>query len=261
MGPTHLWSLGPIQIRINWLILACVLLTIFGFVQLGFWQLGRAGEKLAAQEQYDQQQLLTAQPIQSINIEDAVNDPAAFENLHVALAGEYLNDKTILLTAQFFDSQIGYEVVTPFSLPDSDNLVLVSRGWTSGILPPNTPPRTQPVEGSVELTAQISVPDPEERIYASQIDASSWPLRIRSLEMDVLQSILGQPLFPYLVRLTEDQPGMLVRHWPETNVDIDTHLSYALQWFTFAVLVAIASLLASSNLLAMMRDPEGDKFS
>ena len=260
MGRTYLWSLGSVQIRINWLILACVLLTVFGFVQLGLWQLGRAGEKLAAQEEFEQQQLRTAQPLENISITEAVLDPVALDNLHVSLNGEYLNERTILVTAQFFDSQIGYEVVTPLRLENADQLVLVSRGWTSGILPPDTPPRTQPVEGPVSLTAQIHIPDPTERTYASQIDASSWPLRVRSIEIDVLESLLGEPLYPYLVRLTEDQPGSLVRHWPETNVDIDTHLSYALQWFTFAVMAAIASLLASSNLLSLMRDPEQKKF-
>jgi len=260
MGPSYLWSLGPLQIRINWLILACVLLTIFGFVQLGLWQWGRAGEKLAAQEEFEQQQLLTAQPIENVDLTAADNDSAALKNLHVSLQGEYLNDREILITAQFFETQIGYEVVTPFRLTGSNQLVLVSRGWTSGILPPNTPPSTRPVEGPMSLTAQVYVPDPDERTFASEIDASTWPLRIRSVEMDVLQTILNEPLFPYLVRLTEDQPGMLVRHWPETNADIDTHLSYALQWFTFAVMVAIAALLASSNLLTLTRDPEESKF-
>jgi surfeit locus 1 family protein len=259
MGPTHSWSLGPLQIRINWLILACVAFTIFGFVQLGFWQLSRAGEKLAAQEEFEQQQLLSAQPIDRIDPSTAV--PAALANLHVSLQGRYLNDRTILVTAQFFDGQIGYEVITPLRLNGSDRLVLVSRGWTSGILPPDTPPRIRPVEGQVDLTAQIHVPDPDERVFGSQIDATSWPLRIRSFEMDVIESIIDEPLFPYLVRLTEDQPGMLVRHWPETNADIDTHLSYALQWFTFAVMVAVAALLASSNLLSLIRDPEGKKFN
>ena len=260
MGPTYVWSLGPVQIRINLLILACVLFTVFGLVQLGFWQLGRAGEKLAAQAEFEQQQLLTAQPIENIDI-STDGDIEGLENLHVSLQGEFLNERTILVTAQFFETQIGYEVVTPFKLDNSDQLVLVSRGWTSGILPANTPPRTQPVDGPLTLTAQVYVPDANERIYASEIDASIWPLRIRSVEIDVLQSILDQPLFPYLVRLTEDQPGMLVRHWPVANVDIDTHLSYALQWFTFAVMVAVAALVASSNVLALMRDPEGEKFT
>ncbi|MCB1670654.1 MAG: SURF1 family protein [Gammaproteobacteria bacterium] len=258
MGPTFTWSLGSLQIRINWLILACVLLTIFGFVRLGMWQWGRAAEKLAAQAEFEGQQLQNALPLDQV-------DPSALpdselKNLHVALSGEYDNAHTILVLAQFFDGQIGYEVVTPFRLADSGRLVLVSRGWTSGILPPNTPPSTRPVSGPVELTAQIHVPDPEEPVLASQIDASHWPLRVRGVEIDVLERILGEPLFPYLVRLTEDQPGMLVRHWPETNVDVDTHLSYALQWYTFAVMVAIAALLASSNLLSLMRDPEEDKF-
>lgn len=259
MGPTYQWSLGPLRIRINWLILACVLLTIFGFVQLGFWQLGRAGEKLAAAEEFEQQQLVSARPVQEIDVGPS-SDPAGLANLHVSLRGEYLNERAILVTAQFFETQIGYEVITPFRLDGDRSLVLVSRGWTSGILPPGMPPSLHPVEGPLELTAQIHVPDPSERIYASQIDAGSWPLRVRSVEMDVLESILGEPLFPYVVRLTEDQPGMLVRHWPESNVDINTHLSYALQWFTFAVMVAIAALFASSNLIDLMRDPEGSKF-
>lgn len=258
MASSRIWSLGPLQIRINWFILACVLFAVFGLVRLGLWQFGRAGEKLAAQEVFEQQQLLTARPIEEIDI--AGQNPAELRNLHVALQGEYVNQRTILVTAQFFEGQIGYEVVTPFQLKNSSQLVLISRGWTSGILPPNTPPNLRPVEGPVELKAQIYVPNPDERVIASQIDASSWPLRVRSIEMDVLEGILAEPLFPYLIRLTEDQPGMLVRHWPETNVDIDTHLSYALQWFTFAVMIAIAALFASSNLFALMREPETKDF-
>ena len=259
MGPTYQWSLGPFQLRINWVILACVLFAVFGLVQLGFWQLGRASEKLAIQEALEEQQLESAIPLEQLDLDSAQENEENLQNLHVALQGEYLNDHTILVLAQFFESQIGFEVVTPFRLAENGQLVLVSRGWTSGILPPNTPPSLSPVEGYLESTAQIFVPGPDQRIIPSQIDASVWPLRVRNIELDILETVLGEPLFPFQVRLTEDQPGMLVRHWPESNPDIDTHLSYALQWFTFAVMIALASLLASSNLLSMMRDPETRK--
>ena len=260
MNSSTLWTLGPLQIRINWLILACVLFTLFGFIRLGIWQLDRAGEKLAAQEAVEQEQLQSPRSLAEI---DPPRSPEValeeLQNLHVALQGEYLNQRTVLVLAQFFDGQIGFEVVTPFRQANGGQLVLVSRGWTSGILPPNTPPRLQPVDGFQELTAQIHVPDPDRPILPSQIDASAWPLRVRSIELDVLENLLGEQLFPYVLRLTEDQPGMLVRHWPESNADIDTHLSYALQWFTFAVMVALAALLASSNLLSLLRDPEKNK--
>jgi len=37
-------EIGPVKIRINWLVFACVLITAFTFIQLGFWQFGGAEE-------------------------------------------------------------------------------------------------------------------------------------------------------------------------------------------------------------------------
>jgi surfeit locus 1 family protein len=233
-----------------------VVLTVAGFVRLGIWQLDRAAEKLEVQAEYDRQQLQNADPIESLPTAILEHPREQLAGLHVALRGNYVNDRTVLVLAQFFDSQIGYEVVTPLRLAANGGLVLVSRGWTSGILPPNTPPRLQPVEGLVALKGQVYVPDEDARVFASRIDASRWPLEVRSIEIDVLESILGEPLFPYVVRLTEDQPGTLVRHWPQTFVDINMNLSYALQWFCFALIVTVVSVFASSNLLGLMRGTE-----
>ena len=251
------FSFGILRLRLNGLVLLCVGVTVFTFIRLGLWQLGRADEKLQAQELYAEQQRENPLPIENLSLADAGADTTKLQNLHVSLYGSYDNDHSILVLAQFFDGQIGYEVLTPFRLQGSDRLVLVSRGWTSGILPPNTPPSLRPVAGPQKLTAQIYVPAPDERIIPSQIDASQWPLRIRSIEVPVLETVLQEPLFPYVVRLTEGQPGVLVRHWPVVNVDINQHLSYAFQWFLFAIITLLASLLFSSNLWALMRDPRG----
>ncbi|CAN0484763.1 unnamed protein product, partial [Discosporangium mesarthrocarpum] len=164
------------------------------------------------------------------------------------------NERTILLEAEFHDSQIGYGVVTPFRLASNGELVLVSRGWTTGILPPNTPPYLNPVEGPVEISAQIHVPPDNARVFSSQVDPSQWPIRMRSLEIDVIEGILGEPLFPYEVRLTADQPGTLVRHWPAVNVDVNQNLFYAVQWFSFALIVVFIALLASSNLWQLIKE-------
>lgn len=178
------------------------------------------------------------------------------ENLHVSLNGEFVNERTVLLLAEFFNGQIGYGVVTPFRLATNGQLVLVSRGWTTGILPPDTEPFLRPVSGPMEITAQIFVPPANARIIPSQIDASVWPLRLRSLEIDVISEILGESLFPFEVRLTADQPGALVRHWPAVNADINQNLFYAIQWFSFSLLVLFVAFLGSSNLWALLRGPE-----
>ena len=76
---------------------------------------------------------------------------------------------------------------------------------------------------------------------------------MRSLEIDVMSEILAEELFPFEVRLTAEQPGVLVRHWPAVYADVNQNLSYAIQWFTFGLIVIFSAILASSNLWSLMR--------
>jgi cytochrome oxidase assembly protein ShyY1 len=64
-------------------------------------------------------------------------------------------------------------------------------------------------------------------------------------------------LFPFEVRLTDDQAGTLVRHWPAVNADVNQNLSYAVQWFSFGLIVIFIAVLASSNLWVLIRGPKG----
>lgn len=249
----HSFTFGKLQIRINWLILACVLITAFTLGRLGIWQLNRAAEQVAEQQALQARLQENAPAIESLSAAALSADNPELQNQHVSLRGEYLNERTILILAEFFDDQIGYGVVTPFRLASNGELVLVSRGWTTGILPPNTPPYLGPVEGEVDITGQIHVPDPDARVFASEIDAGEWPLRVRNLEIDVISDILGEPLFPYTVRLAEEEPGVLARHWPAVIVDVNQHLFYAVQWFGFALIVLVAALFASSNLWRLLK--------
>lgn len=250
------FSLGIFHIRINWLIAVCALMTSFSFGSLGLWQLDRAAEKVDSQRALEGQLSLSAGPIEDIPLGHLHPANPEMQNRHVSLNGEYLNDRTILISAEFFEGQIGYGVVTPLRLSSNNQLVLVHRGWTTGILPPNAKPDLRPVDGAVTVTAQIFVPDGNNRVIASEIDASQWPLRVRSLEIDIMEEILGEPLFPFEVRLTDAQSGTLVRHWPAVNVNVNQNLSYSLQWFSLALLVIFASVLASSNLWAIIKGTE-----
>ena len=228
-------------------------MTASAFARLGLWQLDRAAEKVEAQAALVIESSLNAAPIESIPNGHLHRANPELQNRHVALKGEFVNDRTILLLAEFFQGMIGYGVVTPFRLESNNQLILVNRGWTTGILPPDTPPDLRPVSGPVEIAGQIYVPPDDARVLASQIDASVWPLRMRSLEIDVITDILGEPLFPFEIRLTEEQDGVLVRHWPAVNADVNQNLSYSIQWFSLSLLTIFASLLASTNLWALLR--------
>lgn len=250
------YTAGPFQLRINWLIAACVLLTIGTFGRLGLWQLDRAAEKVAAQQAMEADSRVSAQPIEEIPRGHLNRANPELQNRHVSLEGEYINERTVLLLAEFHETQIGYAVVTPLRLRATGELVLVNRGWTSAVNKPGDSIRIQPVEGPVTVTAQIFVPARDARVIGSEIDASSWPIFMRDLEIDVVSGLLGEAVFPFELRLTADQAGTLVRHWPAVSADVDQNLSYALQWFILALIVLFASLFASSNLWALLRGPD-----
>ena len=251
------YSLSAFRIRINWIILAAVLMSIAGLLRLSWWQLERAGEKVEAQRQLEARLSQTAPLLEEIPRGHLHAANPELPNRHVSLIGQYENERGVLVLAEFFDGQIGYGVVTPFRLAATGQLVLVERGWISGIGVDAKNLDLREVEGPLTTSAQIFVPPADARILRSEIDPESWPLRVRSLELNVLSGVFGEELFPFSVRLTEGQPGALVRHWPAVSADsagYTQNLSYALQWFAAALTVLVIGLLASSNLWSLLRD-------
>jgi surfeit locus 1 family protein len=244
---------GHFILRFNWIIGFFVLVTITSFVRLGLWQLDRAGEKVAAMEA-----LLIEQSKHAVAIEKLtqVHDykHSELENLHVELTGRYINERSILLVSKYYDNHVGYEVVTPFRIESNELLVLVNRGWISAKLTPGAQLNLRPISGPQRLAAQIVRPEKRSPMLSSQMNTTIWPIQMRGVDIDLVADLLEEELFPFVVRLTEDQPGVLVRNWPSVNVNINTHLAYALQWFVFALVVLAGSLLASSNLLSLLRE-------
>ena len=154
---------------------------------------------------------------------------------------------------QSYNGQLGFGVITPFRLQNSNRIVLVDRGWIT--VASGAKLNFGLVVGARQLTAQIhlqsSSPGADERP-----DASSWPVQIRRLDVDVISEILGEDIFPYPVRLNEDQPGVLIRHWTAVTANSNANISYAIQWFVFASAIVIVSLFTSSNILSVLRKKE-----
>ena len=245
---------GKLVLNVNWLIVAAVVLTVVSLGRLGFWQLGRAEEKLALQQALEVEQTRKPIPVQEIDSADLNRQNPQLHNLQVTLEGEYLNERTILMHAQFFNGMIGYAVVTPFQVNNSEQLVLVNRGWTTGFLAPDAEISLRPVDGPQTLIAQVHAPQVNDAVITSQIDANVWPLQVRNLEPEIISQILNRDVFPFEVRLTADQPGVLVRHWPAVNVDINNNISYAIQWFSFALVVLLIGFFSCSNAWALLND-------
>lgn len=246
-------KVGRLIIRFHWLVAAAVVLTMISFIRLGFWQLGRAEEKIALQDEFQTSGQAQATDITQVPIAGLQYDLLQHQNRRVLLNGEYLNEQNIFLIYQTFEGQIGYEVLTPFLLQDQQQIVLVSRGW-SGIAEVSQLSSELPaLSGQRQIEGQLFIPTVKQAALGNQSQNTDWPLLRRYVNHQELAPLFDAPLFPYVVRLADGQESVLVRHWPEVTVETGRHFSYALQWFSMAIAVLTVALILSSNIGQLIR--------
>ncbi|MDO9477518.1 MAG: SURF1 family protein [Pseudohongiella sp.] len=260
--------LRTLTISFHPLVFICLCSSLGMFISLGFWQLDRADEKRALA--MAMQQRAVAEPVAlsalhslAESVADSVAnttqpdtaqspDQTPGNMTRVQLFGEYQHDISFLVAFQFFQGRAGYELVTPLRPTDGGPLVLVSRGWMSAGADLGRPAVPAGVSGEQALIAQIHVPEFD--VPAGEVTDTDWPVRLPRMNVKQAEQLLGEPVYPYVLRLEADQAGVLSRHWSMPRVETRGHFAYAIQWFGIALLVSIAALFYSSNLAQLIKD-------
>jgi surfeit locus 1 family protein len=205
--------------------------------RLGFWQLGRAQEKLALQASRDERIRLAP-----LGAADLARDAAAAvqqAGRRVELSGAWLPDASVALENRTMGGRVGFFVVTPFVLDDG-RLLAVQRGWLPRDAADRTrlPPHSTP-SGQVQLRGRIA--PTASRLYQLGA-AASGPIR-QNLDLDDYARELRRPLAPFVVVQDDAEPGApsdgLLRQWPQPGSDVHKHHGYAFQWFGLSALVVI----------------------
>ena len=202
------------------------------FVLLGNWQLGRAAERRALDEEFSRAETAPQLPPASI---------AVPRYQRVTASGSYDTDHQFLLDNMSEAGQAGVHVLTPLLLSDG-NAVLVDRGWvpfgaTRDSLPDVAVPATpRTVAGRLD-----ELPRPGIELAAPA--GKGWPRLISYPHMRELAAALGRELYPQRVLLDPREPDGYVRNWQVPGTTYVRHLGYAIQWFAFAA-TAIAIWLA-----------------
>jgi surfeit locus 1 family protein len=75
--------------------------------------------------------------------------------------------------------------------------------------------------------------------------ASGWPRVVSFPRIVELGAALGQPLYPRLVLLEPAEPDGYLREWRPSGLAPERHLGYALQWFAFALTLAVVFVVAN----------------
>lgn len=228
------------MVVLHLLVLALVLV----FLRLGQWQLTRLAEadaRLASQErQLDEPAAPVGTVLAGLTLDDT-EQLAALEYRPVVAEGTWRADDEVLQRGRSHQGQSGFHVLTPLDLDDG-GAVLVRRGWVpfdNQLRPPVE--AAAPPDGVVVVEGYLerSIPQPTSGIAQRDPEQGALDVVFHA-DLARLGPQLGDVL-PMLLHLEAQEPapaGDLPVPAPRPALDRGPHLSYAVQWFAFAVIGA-----------------------
>ena len=212
-----------------------IIATLVLLISLGFWQLDRADEKRAIEDQ-----------IASANSGDVeLIDSAEFlkdkEYYHVRLQGSYIGDKQFIYDNQIVDQISGYYVLTPFILKGGSKAVLINRGFISWNGRRDKLANVDIGEKLTEVKVQISKPVKRMELKVSET-TGDFPILIQALDLDEMSAIASLDLGSVVGLLSPESENGFVRQWEPYTGSIERHIGYAIQWFLMALVLAFIGI-------------------
>lgn len=211
------------------------------FVRLGFWQLDRLEQKrtynatLSARWQQD--------PF-NLSREQLPVDLSELEYRRVTAEGYFDYDNQLVLKSQVYRDAVGVALLTPFVMED-DQAVLVARGWVplDRSAPQFWPELEEPVGAPV-----IGLLRPSETLPngAQSTPPASAQTEWFRIDISAIQAQMPYQLAPVWIQQLPESARPVdrlpVREEPMA-LDASTHMSYAVQWFSFAVIAGFGYIM------------------
>jgi surfeit locus 1 family protein len=179
-------------------------------IALGVWQAGRADQKRALGAQVQR----------------------------IAVHGEFLPERSVLLDNKLRGGRVGYEVVTPLRLAEGIH-VLVNRGWIAAAPQRDKLPEVATPGGRVRVEGVVLARLPQPLKLGED---AKGPVRQR-LELKAFAAETGLPLQAFVIEQHAGPADGLVREWPRPEAGAEKNDAYALQWYSLAALALVLGLV------------------
>ena len=238
----------------KWMLISLTVLAALGMLaRLGIWQIDRLAQRRAFNARVLTQ---VNQPILALTGAALEADLSAMEYRKVTVTGEFDFTNEVALRNQAYHMLLGAHLLTPLHIQGSDKTVLVDRGWIpqddllSGSWARFEETGTLTTPGVIRLSQ--SKPD-FGRINDPTLAPGDAPLK--TWQLANVEAIARQIPYPllfavYIQRLPDLQnPPPIVpdsatltaplSEQPQIDLSEGNHQIYALQWFTFAVILAV----------------------
>lgn len=214
--------------------------TIAVMIWLAFWQLDRLDQRRAFNDLVTEQIDKPPAPLDQL-LAEAGDDPESIEWRQTIVTGQYLPDQIVWFNRSQ-DGIAGDNVLTALVMA-GDTTVVVNRGFvTLGAELPAAP------TAETELLARVRIPQERQRgelTDTSEVGAAVT--EVRRIDLGQLSAQLPGEIAPVYLDLIDAVPPIGPNDpipVPAPTLDEGPHLSYAVQWFIFAVCVLVGWVLA-----------------
>ena len=219
--------------RRDLIALAGALLVSLVCVRLGIWQLDRLHQRRARNALVA---AARARPEVAIDGGRVGGLPLSIDSLRdrrVRAQGTYDYARERLWHGRSYEGIPGVDLITPLRLPDG-TAVLVDRGWAPSPDGYHVDEEAYREADSADVVG-LGMAAPRGR---GDVD----PMALRdSLPYRLLPLVIQQlPSATALHRLPPSSTAL--QRWPPPELSDGPHLSYVLQWFSFALIIAVGSL-------------------
>lgn len=225
-------------------LVAAVLIVVVAAIciRLGLWQLDRRESRLSLNA--DIAERMGAEPF---TLDRAPMDSTGLTYRRVVLAGRLDANRSVVLAGRSHQGSPGAHLLVPLRLGDA--AVLVNRGWLPAPDAVSVELDEVAIDGPAEV-AGVLLPFPDVTVEAADRFRSTW----YRFAGDAIRAQYPYPVAPLYLQATSrptgtaapDSAGLpVLLGLPE--LDGGPHLSYAVQWFSFAAIFLIggAALLVS----------------
>lgn len=223
-----------------WWTTLLVIVAMAVLVRLGQWQLDRLDQRRAKNAQLAAQ--LAQPPLDVATLLQAEVDPLELHNRKATGRGSFDYQNQIVIKSQLMDGQPGVYIVTPLVLAGGDQAILVNRGWVpfnmadAEFWAQYTEPAAESWTGFLQKSQKMPNGDTTQIPDTPQTE---W----YRIDIEAIQAQMPYTLLPvYLVLQPED--GRSREQLPKRveilfDLSEGNHMSYALQWFSFALILGI----------------------
>ncbi len=230
-----------------------VLICIPLFIKLGLWQYNKAAQRQSIHAAYDKAKIDRALDFPLGAIDNKTLNVDAWKYKKVTVNGAYETKYQFLLDNQVEGGRVGYHVITPLKIENTNEYVLVNRGWILAKDIHAELPVFDTPSGKQVLTGQIWLPS--NKIFTlesaieradNQFSAKSWQAVWQNMDMAKYKRSVPLLVSDFAIKLDEDShAGGFVRNWQIPADRIVTNLGYAYQWFGFACAALLIYLYMS----------------